>query len=193
MINVFLSASLPLPERDSRFFETVDVLLAREAIKALVVTLIEVKGRLVFGGHPAITPLVAMLFDEFGFDPREHVTLYQSSYFQGLFPLDNTRFGSVIRTPAARGREESLLMMRQRMLNDVPFHKGVFVGGMEGVLEEFRMFRDIYGVSNAISLGSTGAAARVICDENPEVSRSFLTELTYLTLFRNEFSKLLRG
>ena len=74
-MKVFLSASVPLPNRDASFFQTADVVAIREAIKALVLVLLEKNGDLVFGGHPAITPLVRMLFDEAGVSPREHVTL----------------------------------------------------------------------------------------------------------------------
>lgn len=36
MIDVFLSASVPLPDRNRVFFDTADVLAIREAIKALI-------------------------------------------------------------------------------------------------------------------------------------------------------------
>jgi hypothetical protein len=36
MIHVFLSASVPLPNRDPEFLATADVVAIREAIKALV-------------------------------------------------------------------------------------------------------------------------------------------------------------
>ncbi len=65
IIQVFLSASVPLPDRDRRFAETADVIAIREAIKAVVGEVIP-RGCLVFGGHPAITPLVARLVRAMG-------------------------------------------------------------------------------------------------------------------------------
>ena len=192
MIKVFLSASVPFLERDRRFYETVDVMLVREAVKALVVCLIEFNGRLVFGGHPAITPLIASLFDDFGFDPAQFVTLYQSSYFEEAFPAENERFGRVVRIPSVNGdRAQSLREMRQRMMSDAWLDKGVFIGGMDGVLEEFKMFADTYGLARAIPVGTTGAAAKMICEENPEIDRQFASEMSYLTLFRTHFQNLI--
>jgi hypothetical protein len=65
MTDIFLSASVPLPDWDHRFFETADVLSIREAIKALVETALPT-GRITCGGHPAITPLLALFVREAG-------------------------------------------------------------------------------------------------------------------------------
>ena len=63
MIDIFLSASVPLPERDRHYFETADVLAIRESIKALVEIVIP-RGRITYGGHPTITPLLAFFVRE---------------------------------------------------------------------------------------------------------------------------------
>jgi hypothetical protein len=44
MIDVFLSASVPLPNRHPRFFETADVLGIREAVKALADVVLPIAG-----------------------------------------------------------------------------------------------------------------------------------------------------
>lgn len=193
MINVFLSASIPLPGRDERYLRSVDLTLVREAIRALVVSLIEIRGHLVFGGHPAITPMLGTLYEDFGYSPREMVTLYQTEYYRKVFPRENSKFGRVVVTPDVGDREQSLSLMRSRMLTDAPIQKGVFVAGMDGVVEEFHKFVEIYGLEAALPLSSTGGAAKVIFDENLSIRRSIGTELTYLSLFREEFSNLRRS
>jgi len=52
MTNIFLSASVPLPDRDRRFYESADVFLIREAIRALVEVILP-SGHITFGGHPS--------------------------------------------------------------------------------------------------------------------------------------------
>ncbi|AXJ90542.1 hypothetical protein DKP84_12315 [Acinetobacter pittii] len=59
MLNIFLSASIPLSNQKKCFYETADVLAIKEAIRSLVEIIIP-HGRIVCGGHPAITPLLAM-------------------------------------------------------------------------------------------------------------------------------------
>jgi hypothetical protein len=95
-MKVFLSASVPLIDRDRVFLETADIIGIREAVKGLVLVLLERNGHLVFGGHPAITPLVRHLFNEADRSPREHVTLYQSALFEQEFPTDNAAFEHIV-------------------------------------------------------------------------------------------------
>ena len=54
---VFLSASVPDPLRNPRYFESADPARIRQAVGALV-RVAAPSARLVFGGHPAISPLV---------------------------------------------------------------------------------------------------------------------------------------
>ena len=75
-VNVFLSASVPLPTRHPRFHETADVMAIKEAIKALVIEVIP-RGKIIFGGHPAITPLIASLMADHFPDYADRAILYQ--------------------------------------------------------------------------------------------------------------------
>jgi hypothetical protein len=74
--------------------------------------------------------------------------------------------------------------MRQQMLNEQNYSCGVFIGGMEGVIDEFMMFRELQPNISAFPIASTGAAAGMLYREfhfqRPELER----ELTYPTLFR---------
>ena len=79
MIDIFLSASVPLPTRNRVFFDTADVLAIREAIKALVEVVLPV-GSITCGGHPAITPLLALFAREASLD-RDRLAIYQSRLF----------------------------------------------------------------------------------------------------------------
>jgi SLOG cluster3 family len=127
MLKVFLSASVPLPDRDPRFMATADVISIREAVKALIGEIIP-SGEIVFGGHPAITPLVALLLRGLGESARKRVTLYQSAYFTERFPQENDEFLKVTIVPDVdNSRDQSLAAMRRRMLEDINFDVGVFI------------------------------------------------------------------
>lgn len=57
MKNIFLSASIPLPERDEKYIGTADIIAIRDAVIALT-TVVLPHHRLIWGGHPSITPLI---------------------------------------------------------------------------------------------------------------------------------------
>ena len=63
MRSVFLSASIPLPDRDARYWQTADVIAIRDSIRALVSVVVPT-GQIIFGGHPAITPLIRLLVEK---------------------------------------------------------------------------------------------------------------------------------
>ena len=108
MINIFLSASVPLPNRDPRFMATADVIAIRKSVKALVSEVIP-NGVIVFGGHPAITPLVALLLRGLGRDAARRIILYQSAFFTEQFGKENDEFLDVRIVPAVSdSRDESL-------------------------------------------------------------------------------------
>jgi len=74
--SIFLSASVPDPKRAPEFAETSNSVAITSAVRALVhVTL----GRrvLVWGGHPAITPMIKVVAEEMGLDYGEWVKLFQ--------------------------------------------------------------------------------------------------------------------
>ena len=185
-MKVFLSASVPLPDRDPVFLETADVVAIREAIKGLVLVLLERKGTLVFGGHPAITPLVRILFHEAKVSPRDHVTLYQSRYFVNKFPTENAAFERIVLVDAvSNDRESSLFEMRRRMISETGFTSAVFIGGMEGVIAEFELFRELQPGVELLPIASTGAASLQLYENNAIENSKLKSELTYPTLFRN--------
>jgi len=184
-MKIFLSASVPLPNRHKHFIETSDPIAIREAVKGLVQVLLERNGRLVFGGHPAITPMIRLLFNQAGTSPRDRVTLYQSELFRKEFPQDNEAFEKTIVVPSIdNDRDKSLLAMRQRMIGEAGFTNSVFIGGMEGVIEEFLMFRDAHPDVPALPVASTGAAAAMVFRDYDFREPTLVTQLTYPTLFR---------
>lgn len=67
-------------------------------------------------------------------------------------------------------REASLLRMREAMLAE-PFIAGIFIGGMEGVEDEYRMFLNLQPGIPAFPIASTGAAAGKLFAASPDLKR----------------------
>jgi hypothetical protein len=94
---LFLSASVPTLNRDQRFLRgpaeprlmvRVIETRVRDAVASLVVQLLRAGGQLIFGGQPAVTPMVAAATQNFSRHKGEHfpILLYQSEYFRGATP-----------------------------------------------------------------------------------------------------------
>ena len=140
--NIFLSASVPLEDRDPMFFKTADVIAIRDAVIALASTVLSNKDyHLIWGGHPSITPLITLVLDRYGLKMSDRVILYQSREFEEFFPPENEDVGIRVITDKKENRDASLLLMRQMMIGNHEYEAAVFIGGMEGVLDEYAIFR----------------------------------------------------
>jgi hypothetical protein len=182
--SVFLSASIPCRDRDARYWETADVVAIRDSVRALVTAVVP-RGQIIFGGHPAITPLIRLLIHEMAVDVRKHFILYQSRHFQTAFPATVADFEDVRFVEAvAMDEAASLEQMRRAMIGNHDFSAGIFLGGMEGVEQEFALFRMIHPDKPAYPIGSTGAAARFLFERYAPDRVELLSDLRYLTLFR---------
>ncbi|NVJ00833.1 hypothetical protein HV824_22320 [Myxococcus sp. AM009] len=180
---VFLSASVPLPGRDPVYLSTANILAIREAAAALTVVVLPTD-RLVFGGHPAISPLIHLAAERLG--AADRVYIYQSQFFQNVIPPSSLQFRHLNWTPVSGGRDASLRLMREQMISYERFQAGVFIGGMEGVEEEFELFRRAQPQAIALAVASTGAAARVLFDREPWGSKDagLENDVAYASLFR---------
>jgi SLOG cluster3 family len=183
---IFLSAGVPDPKRGPQYAKTADTVAITAAVSALVhVTL----GRrlLIWGGQPAITPMIWVVAEAFGLDYGSWVKLYQTRYFEDQFPEDNERFRNVIYTEVVEGdRQKSLQAMRERMFTEHRFAAAVFVGGMGGIIDEFDMFQQLQPESLIIPILSTGGAALELANRLPSVEPDLMDDLDYVGLFHRK-------
>jgi len=180
---IFLSASLPDPERTPEFAATADSVAITSAISALLfVTL----GRrpLIWGGHPAITPMVWAVAAAFDVDYGAWVKLYQSRHWKDRYPEDNARFENVTYVPAEHDQKASLLRMRKAMFAENGFAGAVFIGGMHGILDEYGLFRDAQPNASVIPVQSTGGAAATL----PPIDVTLEDELNYVSFFHSRLN-----
>lgn len=186
---IFLSASVPDPIKDPKYYQTADVTAIREAVRALA-TYILPKTTLIWGGHPAITPMIRVVADNLGVKAQERVIMYQSLYFKDSFPIDNEAFAHIELTPSFNTMNKSLTEMRKRMLTEHTYLAGVFIGGMKGVEDEYKMFKKLQPSAQIYPISSTGGAAQIIFNKNcKELPIEFIDDYSYFSLFR-KFLKL---
>ena len=181
--SIFLSASFPSGERALRF-EPFDPGAIADAVTAVVRAVLVRTGRLLFGGHPTITPLVLMVANELG--TKDSVDIFQSEWFEDQITqetrtLAEAGYGSISWTPKLPTWEESLQAMREEMLGgDRTPIAGVFVGGMEGIVDEYRLFlRCQPGVPCISLVGPGGAAATLPLDDTRAILGRHVTSRHY--------------
>lgn len=187
-LNIFLSASIPILGRDEKYHKTADPIAIRDSILALASVAL-LKYKLIWGGHPSITPLIANILRHSEQDIQSRVTLYQSTYFEKFFPLENESVAHIIKTSDLGTKALSLEYMRKRMLGDNQFYAGIFIGGMEGVEVEYNMFTELHPKAKIFPVASTGAAAKIIYDKyfNGQEPQLY-SNLAYSSLFKDLLS-----
>lgn len=189
MKNIFLSASIPLPDRHSKYYETADIIAIRDAVIELA-SIALTDHKIIWGGHPSITPLIyyvieRMLINKLERDNwdttltqqekeiiknqlkgriQQHVLLYQSLYFKDYFPPENEMFQNVVLTDNLGDIPSSIHDLRQRMFSENEFSAAVFIGGMEGIEIEYNLFREYHPSALLLPIASTGAATKIVYD-----------------------------
>jgi len=120
-------------------------------------------------------------------DLKKHVTLYQSDFFRKNFPKDNFHFENIIITKKREDRDSSLKLMRSEMLFKNDYSAGIFIGGMEGVINEYLLFKQAHPKALILPVASTGAAAKIIYEKHEKPSNQrLLNDYAYMGLFSSE-------
>jgi hypothetical protein len=75
--------------------------------------------------------------------------------------------------------QASLREMRRHMLTEWNYTAGVFIGGMEGVEEEYRLLKQLQPQAKLLPIASTGGAALCLFEagEFPEELKSDITHV----------------
>ena len=162
-----------------------------EAVNCLTRSILKNGGRLVFGGQQSISPLVAMVASETNYknvsdfgqrlpDGEKPITIFQSEAFASVIPRETTNMAiqgnaDIVWFRAVNGEmydpeledriqcSDSLDAMRRGMI-DQPLDAMVCIGGMEGVEDEFELFRKIHPFKKVYLLHTTGGATSILAD-----------------------------
>lgn len=184
---IFLSASIPYLDnvKDKKYYETADIVSIRDSVRALATVVIP-KAHLIWGGHPSITPLIRFVMEKMNVNLKEHITIYQSLFFEGSFPQDNFAFENIVLTEKKDTLDESLKLMRSKLINENDFKAGIFIGGMNGINDEYLMFKEKHPNALILPIASTGAAAKILYEnQNHKLDNRLLNDYAYMSLFRD--------
>lgn len=185
-LNIFLSASVPVIGRaDGKYLATADIIAIRDAVIALTSVALP-QYHLIWGGHPSITPLIANVLRHSNKEVNASVTVYQSGFFVKEFPKENKDVEHIVVTEDLGDRDKSLDLMRRRMLIENDYVAAVFIGGMNGVEDEFELFTSIHPDAKVLPVASTGAAAQIVYERNAgEFDARLKTDMAYASLFKD--------
>ena len=185
-LNLFLSASVPIAERaDGKYLATADVIAIRDAVIALTSVALPYY-RLIWGGHPSITPLITNVLKHSNKEVNANVTVYQSKYFVKIFPEENKYVEHIVVTDDLGELGKSLELMRSEMIVKNDFAAAVFIGGMNGVEDEYNMFVASHSDAKVLPVASTGAAALALYEsQKDQFDERLKTDLAYASLFKD--------
>lgn len=158
---VFLSASFPQPGRAENFAPSDPAALA-DAVTAVARAVLHRDARLICGGHPTITPLLLYVASEYGW--HHQLIVYQSERFRDLVPdetwrLSQNGYGELRFTPTVGEIGEDLHVMRQEAFTTDDYRGAVFIGGMEGIIDEHNLFAELQPEAHRFGLSGPGGAA----------------------------------
>lgn len=192
--SVFVSASIPDPERWDGEFDALEI---TDAVVALARTFLTAGFRLVTAAHPTIAPLLLYVAAEFPSEAGERVTVYQSELFADVLPVATRRFeadgvGRLIWTSAAEGDrpepggwDDSLAIMRRQMFGETEPIAACFIGGMEGIQTEYSLYTTLFPERPTYPVGKPGGEARALLRRgDTALTGRLATDDTYPALWR---------
>ena len=166
---IFLSASFPSGKRGEKFLPY-DASGIADAVSAFARAILSHNGRLLFGGHPTITPLVFMIARELGV--QNSLILFQSEWFRAwelpeVDEIQREQLGHIEWTDLAPTRDDSLRIMRNAMIHAASDCLGaLFIGGMEGINDEYTLVRERSPKTLCIPVTGPGGAAASLSTED---------------------------
>lgn len=182
---VFISASIPDPGRWEGGFDPFGI---TDAVVAVARAVLQNGGRLVTAAHPTIAPLLLYVGAEQLEEKKQQITVYQSAAFEPILPDATKRYerdglGSITWTGRIKNEPadpalatKSLEHMRKRMLTETTPVAAVFVGGMTGISDEYRLFRQLRPTAPTYAFGCPGGEAQTLVDKSPARLQAELTK-----------------
>ncbi len=193
---IFLSASIPSADRDEIYYIETNPLDITDFIVTLTRSILNRSGKIVFGGHPTISPLILSVAKDFisYFNQEDFplIYIYQTRFFKDKISkftkeLLELGIGIIKWTIANQDREKSLLYMRKKMIKEIPLNAAIFIGGMEGIKEEYSLFTKIHPNSPIYPIATTGGATKIIFEED------FLNQTVWRFLWKYDVENLIKN
>lgn len=188
---IFLSASVPTPERE--YYGTENVFAIREAVIAFTSVCVQYGIRFCFGGHPAITPLVWQVAMQNLSHGMPLIDIYQSRIFGEKIPKEVQGFKNVHFVNAVDNNiKESVVAMREQMFSENNIECAVFIGGMNGIIDEYKMLKEKYPTAKYIAFASTGGASADLYKKIGVCDEQLVDSYAYISIFRDKLAPFKR-
>lgn len=183
MKKIFLSASIP--SIGCEYYEEANPLLIREAIVAFTRVCMEYNIEFYFGGHPAISPLVYQIAKNYLVDREAPIRIYQSAWFKDMTPAEIKYYGNIVWTPKCDNIRDSIQLMRMLMFGE---NKdtccAVFIGGMNGIIDEADKISSLCPGIKMLPIASTGCASAKVYEMLGIHNEDMEYNIVYLKTFR---------
>lgn len=180
---IFLSASVPTPQRE--YYGTENIFAIREAIIAFTTVCVKYGVRFYFGGHPAITPLIWNVAMQNVKQGMPLIDIYQSKIFGDKIPNEVKDFKNVHLTePVNDSIKDSVIAMRKQMFAENPIDCAIFIGGMQGIIDEYDMLKQEYPNAQYYAFASTGGASVELYKKIGYCNELLENSYAYLSIFR---------
>jgi hypothetical protein len=197
---IFLSASIPDP---ARWDGPSDALAITDAVVSLARVFLTAGARIVTAAHPTIAPLLLYVAAELPAETPRRIVTFQSELFEDVLPAATQRFrdegiGEFVWTVAAPGDQPvpgkwdaSLEIMRRRMLDQTEPSAAMFIGGMQGIPDEFSIFTELFPNAPVYPIGSPGGEARLLAERlDSPLREELLGSQLYPALWRSVLKDL---
>lgn len=199
--SIFLSGSIPDPQRWDGEFQPLEI---TDAVVAFARACLTRGYRIVTAAHPTLAPLLLYVASEFPPVANASVVIYQSLLFETVLPTATRRFeasgvGSLVWTEAVAGDEPrpgrwagSLAEMRIRMLTETDPIAAAFIGGMDGVRDEYSLFKESYSDRPTFAVRRPGGEAALLPNSlaNDSQEDEDGQDLSYPTLWSRFLDRL---
>lgn len=184
---IFLSASVPTPKRE--YFGTENIFAIREAIISFTKVCVEYGIPFYFGGHPAITPLIWEVAIRNTQKTMPLIKIYQSKIFGESIPKEVSDFRNVHFTEAVDGSiKDSVNAMREQMFLENKTECAVFIGGMNGIIDEYNKLKNLYPDAKYYAFASTGGASFDLYKKIDKPNSLLEGSYAYMSIFREILS-----
>lgn len=183
MKKIFLSASIP--SIGCEYYEESNPLLIREAVVAFTRVCMEYNIEFFFGGHPAISPLVYQIAKNYLVEREAPIRIYQSAWFKEMTPAEIKYYGNIVWTQKCENLKSSVQLMRNQMFEE---NKdaccAVFIGGMDGIIDEAEKISSLCPGIKMLPIASTGCASAKVYEKFGIHNYDMESNVVYLTAFR---------
>ena len=144
------------------------------------------------GGHPAITPLVYRVANQYT-ENKPLIKIYQSLYFEGQTPKEVEFFDNICWTKKVNDNMlASVEAMRNQMFTENHTDCAVFIGGMKGIIDEANKIMKIHPLVKILPVASTGGASFDLYRMMKLSDVELLKSPAYVSLFREKLDFLIR-